>query len=658
MSNVYRIHGDNIIECERALALIGKAFGVVPERTSQSIYMPSYSIKTENAIYKIDLLPGHDRWNVDIKGELVKRGAPLRESTDAYITKLSEDKLSEELIFAMEYCSALPAGNNAWQRSGRAATCLEVGIPYLYFAEVGGVELDENRNVKAERTPNPIVPFSYISASRALKITCLPVYQAHPAITEELRKLYSSCFGLEDSLNLIKELLKNGSVSDAFEKLLQKGLRLVRILSDGRKRSSKVKGDHWEAYLKIEDGNEKVAWLDTNAIRETWLKKTSEKVKTSSTFKYFLFEASKISISIGAEVPICAIPVRNIEKLHDIVRKIYSKELYELFLKSVSKDCPILIVWVNGFKPKGDDSRPDRGLVPLARMLFGNKINVLTVVYGPAKAKMLKELYKNPDLMRKTNGLWEAVLNLSNYVLADSETSELGPHFLINEGRVKQERTKISLPYTAPNVAFSEHDVDTAIHSIFSTGRDNIYECLCNPPGGDWSGISIKDFQTKDKYRWTSLPRVSSIGGKRPDHVIQLLYNKTTYFLVIESKGFARDLEDNIGYNLKQYINVLFKSPPTAYKKSNLVWSAFEGGSSPISSYNTLSGGAFNLKSSDELNKIMMDKGLDFVMAFQLKRLGEASILHLRTSEQYKFLIDIIVDTVNNFSGWFEVQIH
>lgn len=659
MSHTYRIHGDNIIECERALALISKAFDVSAERTSTSIYMPSYSITTHDGIvYRIDLLPGHDRWSVDVKGELVRRGAPLRESTDAYITRLAEDKTSEELIFAMEYCSALPAGNNAWQRSGRAATCLEVGIPYLYFAEVGGVELDQDRQVKAERTPNPIVPFSYVSASKTLNIICLPVYQAHPAITEELREEYQQCFGLEQSLTLIKGLLEKQDISTAFEELLQKGLLLVRILSDKRRREDTIRGDNWETYLSIGDGNAKVEWLNDPSIRKPWSKKTSEKVSTSTTFRELLPRIAEISISIGAEIPICVVPTEHIEQFHAIVRELYSDHLSNAFIQNVKPNMPLLVVWINGFKPRGDDSRPDRGLVPLARMLFGNRIKLLTVVYGPAKPAMWRLLRREPDVLSRTNGLWEAVLNLSNYVLTDSSTSEQGPDLLINSERVQQEKGIVRFPYAVPELIFSEHDVDTAVHTIFSQRREDLYECLCNPPGGDWSGISTKNFQTLEEYRWTSLPRVSDIGGKRPDHVIQIIHADRIYFLVIESKGLARELEENIGHNLKGYVDALFKIAPTAHKPSEQLWTAYNSDSSPLGNYSVISGGAFNFKNEGEIDSTLQSKGLDFVMSFQLRRLGEPSILHFKASNEYNFLTDVLTNIVSDFAGWFEVQVH
>jgi len=187
----FRIHGDNIIECERALNLLALSYNATAIPKPSSILIPLFNIcNKDKELFEVELFGGHDRWNVNFNTELIKYGAPLREATDAYITKVSADGKTEELLLAMEFCNALPAGNNAWQRSGRAITCAEIGIPYFYFAEIGGVELDSDRKVKATRFPNPIVPFSYLTSSKNLNVVCVPIYQAHPAITDELKQNY------------------------------------------------------------------------------------------------------------------------------------------------------------------------------------------------------------------------------------------------------------------------------------------------------------------------------------------------------------------------------------------------------------------------------------------------------------------------------------
>src|SRR6266545_4084066 len=168
-----RIHGDNIVECDRCLELIAEAFSATARLRSCDPFRPAFQLEAGGAtLFEVDLIPGHGRWKIDLQQMMVAHGAPLREATDVLITRLADDGATELILLALEFCSALPAGNNAWQRNGRALACASVGIPYLYFADVGGVELDARRSVKAPRFPNPIVPFSYLTGSRTFRVVC------------------------------------------------------------------------------------------------------------------------------------------------------------------------------------------------------------------------------------------------------------------------------------------------------------------------------------------------------------------------------------------------------------------------------------------------------------------------------------------------------
>ena len=180
-TEAYRIHGDNILECENALRILAKALKCVdkPEFCKSLPFAPLYRIKRpDGAILKFQLLPGYGRWGIDLKRFFLMQGAPLREATDAVITRVSKtaDGLIETPILAFEFCGALPAGNNAWQRCGRALSMAYAKIPYLYYAELGGVELGEGRTVKAPRFPNPLVPFAYVTLGSTEKTISIPVF--------------------------------------------------------------------------------------------------------------------------------------------------------------------------------------------------------------------------------------------------------------------------------------------------------------------------------------------------------------------------------------------------------------------------------------------------------------------------------------------------
>ena len=119
----------------------------------------------------------------------------------------------------------------------------------------------------------------------------------------------------------------------------------------------------------------------------------------------------------------------------------------------------------------------------------------------------------------------------------------------------------------------NENDVDTIIHLLFSLlDNGKVFEGMSNPPGGDWSGISIIDESLE--LRWLSLPRVSKEDSKRPDHVFQLFVNETqSIILAVESKEKANRLENNIGKRLINFIRKLLSSPASAERTAKIgIW--------------------------------------------------------------------------------------
>lgn len=622
-----RIHGDNIIECERSLMLISQALGTHPILDSKSpTYLPMYKLND----LQIDLLSGHGRWGVNLSQELQNQGGILREGADSYITEISGT--TESVLFAMEYCSALPAGNNAWQRNGRAFSCAMAGIPYLFFAELGGVELDGNRKVKASRFPNPVVPFSYLMASKQAKLFCMPIYTEHPAITDTLHNKYEKVFGLSDGLRLIKALINREDYSDISNGLGTKALDLVKMLSDSRRLVDTLRNKEWD---KLLHSKKKTTWLLNNTSHLVWKKKTATKVKTTPTFNKLVAEVQSYGcISIGAkDLPICIIPQDKRGEFESFLKSTYPKTVFHF-----KKKKPLAIVWITGFKPAGDDSRPDRGLPPLAKMMLGEDAQIMAIVYGPAPKSTWGELRKSPATLANSNGLWQSILYLCDYVMVDSSTN--GKKFFFpTKAKLKPNIHPVSFSYSKPPLAFSEQDTDTTIHQLFGKKESlNIFESLCNPPGGDWSGINYYG-SNNIVFRWTSLPRVSKVGGKRPDHVIQIQGKESDVFYSIESKLHGRDLENKIGIKLKTYLTDLFKVVPTAFKMTNSEWRLYQGTLPKMRPFSVLSIGAFAYTNDNDMTKQLKRGQLDAVFAFEF---GSITTLHVLCSVNSDSIKDIL----------------
>lgn len=636
-----RIHGDNIVECERTLSMISDAFQKEAILCESPIFRPLYSFNYKGNVFEIELLSGHARWGVDINEELLKNGGVLREGADSYITLVQGNY--EKIIIGIEYCSALPAGNNAWQRNGRALSTILSGVPYLYFAELGGVELDSTtRKIKALRFPNPVVPFSYLSLSEDSKILCVPIYRPHPSITKALYKKYEDIFGYEIAVTLLRKVIEGETYEEEKSILLNKTLTLVKLLASQRRVKNTLLDNEWKDYLKSSNRSQ---WISKNSNLK-WEKSIAEKVEIPEEIRHLLNKVVELDcLTIGAsEIPICVVPKKKISQLVSIFREIYPNENVK-----ISKEKDLALVWITGYKPRGDDSRPDRGLCPLARMVMGDSVNLFTIVYGPAKTYTWEKLEESPEKLANTNGLWQSIINLSEYVFAHSVNQTKPFFYKIPIKKIaKRQQVKISKVKGALN-EFSEHDTDTAIHQILS--NSSLIECLCNPPGGDWSGIDLHD--NGIIYRWTSLPRVSAVGGKRPDHVFQQVNRDGQLFISIESKGYGKDLEDNIGINLVAYLRDLFEQVPTSIKEPYTHWRIYDG-EKKFTEFQAISVGAFIYKNDSELSKHLKRGVLDAILAFEF---GDESVLHLLTNKRARFLVEKIKES-QQLVNRFKIQIH
>jgi hypothetical protein len=305
---------------------------------------------------------------------------------------------------------------------------------------------------------------------------------------------------------------------------------------------------------------------------------------------------------------------------------------FEKWLAAADKH--LAISWVMGFKPRGDDARPDRGLPPLARMLIGDDCDLMTFVYGPAPRTHWTDLARDPVALAGRNGLWEAVLGVSDAVLVDSSTKPEGTPrgYLKDAWAAALKEENIPLHVEAKVRSFGEQDVDTALHVAFeSLGSDIVFEGMCNPPGGDWSGISFRWAKAEAEHRWLTLPRVSAEGAKRPDHVFALFgHGVHPICLCIESKEFSRSLDDNIGPRLTRYTEVLFESPPSIHRAEKLTpWAIYnDDWNCPNLTY--ISAGAYLAASTNPFNSVPEGTNLDIQIGVEFTQEGKTCILHLR----------------------------
>jgi hypothetical protein len=578
----YRIHGDNIVECHRTLVLMCAALGIpIPLETppNGSPLAPRFRLEASAHGITLDvvLIPGYGRWSPDIIEIIRESGGCLREAADAIVSRVANGR--EDILLAIEFCGALPAGNQAWQRNGRAFSFARAGIPFLYVAELSGFELGADRKPKAARLPNPAVPFSYLLMSRAASAPALPVFIRSPGASSEAVAAHSPFYGEKDLVDVMRHTITGSSAESAFKSLENKVLGLVSFLASTRRKADTLRPEAWhKAFAAVDSGATLAEYLVDDAPMK-WAK-TAYIEGLTRTAARLMECVSSLAIGLtSTSLPLCIIPAKARRAFAKIVSDLYPS-VSEEFLAWCAQEQNLAVVWVMGFKPRGDDARPDRGLPPLCKMLVGDSTDVLTVVYGPAPDTTWPLLCEAPAELMKRNGLWEAVLTCSDAVLVDSSTlpsgdpiSLLRPEYFTARGASDR---RDFLVHPAPQ-RVGENDVDTVLHLLFaSLGGEDVFEGLCNPPGGDWSGISLLTEDQQTEVRWLTLPRVTAAGAKRPDHVFQLFGRfKPPCVLAIESKETARAVERGIGPMLRKYTEELIQTPPSVERPIGGEWKKY-----------------------------------------------------------------------------------
>ena len=574
----FRIYGDNIIECERMFQLIVNTLKISSIKYSlSSIACLNYNViatyRGNNYELNFELLPGFnkntsDRWNKNIFDIISSRGSFLAETPDVIITENLDG--FEKIYIAIEFCSALQAGNQAWQRSGRAYSVARAGIPYLYIIEFVKYELDSKRRRKALRFPNPTISFSYLNFGNKNNNLVAQVYfkgeEYQPDFDFKLKDFSSEIFGEKETGNYILSLLLGLETTEFKNELLKKNYKMILNLSKNANAQRSFTQKDWRNLFNNDDDIVKYA-IKNNKFK---FKKKIANKSTSENIKKIQNIVNKYSIGIGSvDLPFGVIPKGKKKEFFNELKDIYTVDLDKI---DFSKD--LIICMIKGFKPRGDDNRPDRGIIPFIAMLVGEDKEILTYVYGP-----ILPLYKNKfatndlEYLHDHNGLWRSIISLSNYIIVDStivfSTEKYFKYIDNNDNKKKcldKKDNDILLNISNVPLHLSENDVDSIIHILFKYEFSAVsFEGMCNPPGGDWSGLSLIN---ENENIWQSLPRVYN-NSKRPYNVIQL-FNicDKSIILSIESKELYRDLEKDIGIQLKKYINDLVNYVPSVERKT------------------------------------------------------------------------------------------
>ena len=587
MPRVFRIHGDNIVECERIAKLIldetdSTSIEISLMSPSTIVYNLQFNYLGYDFAWQLELLPGFNkagrrRWEDNIFNSLKNNGSFLDETPDAIATCV-ENGL-ETILYAIEFCSALQAGNQAWQRSGRAFSTGRTGCPYIYVVDFVNYELNpKTRERKSLRFPNPAVPYSYINFSDDSENFVAQLYVRSAEFDKhsepKLRSFDEDNFAEEELSRYIVKRMCGFDTSEEESIILQKNLNIVLFLASSLRPSTNFTPTQWS---QLYAHPQSIVDFSLANSRFNFRKKISEKGHHGNSPE-FLDLVESLSVGLASkDLPFGIIPAANRRRLANGIRRLYPTFDPNVLDRISSTRSDLLLCMIKGFKPGGDDNRPDRGVLPLAAMLASTNIEVMTYIYGPVVERNFIALIANPECLAASNGFWRAILSLSNYIALDVpvltrpaintydaevllDTSALKEHYIEQQ---PDENGLAQIAFSSIPQSFHEDDVDAGIHFLFAhLLREVCFEGMCNPPGGDWSGLSV--ICDNHEVRWLSLPRVSEeVDGKRPDHVLELfgVFDRPV-LLSIESKERSFDLEENVGDGLVNYIQNLMNYVP------------------------------------------------------------------------------------------------
>ena len=426
---------------------------------------------------------------------------------------------------------------------------------------MGSSELNSDREIISLRSPNPATILSYLNFSKIYKKPIFPIFVFSDNADNEFKKKFSKIEGTNNLNKLITGLLNDNKFDEKdVEENHNNTWEYYKFLINKSKNLNSEK----EIIIKLSQDFNSQKFIDYyNSSPKKWKKSVS--IPTTNNFKKFqkLVEQNSSSI-ISTNLPFALIREDKKENFFKEIYKIYKfKEILEF-----SKNKNIIVSFILGFKPKGDDARPDRGLTPFIKTLFNDDINIFTIIYGPAKKNLWDLLVNDPETLGKKNGLFNSIFAISDCILVDSKNypKKNKNFFLKKEYYFEAPINSKEFLVDPISLEINEHDVDNSIILFFNYFTKNeFFESMVNPPGGDWSSLKLKNYTNNKIYSWTNLPRVSGSNSKRPDHIYTILHDNKNYCLIIESKNKKKDLDINIGERLKNYIIDL-----TKYKPSNI----------------------------------------------------------------------------------------
>ena len=597
----FKVLCDNIIEFDRFFEITCTALRLNKGDFKYEKTIPVV-LNTEKPRVSFTALVGFDRWGDNYWLSNINNSLFISENPDVLV-ELKTNETSK--LFAIEFCSALLAGNQSWQRYARGKQLSRNGTDYFFISELGGVELGKNRRELSIRYPNPIVNYAAILENEKKETgKFINLLIKKPGCSENLANQFDGVIGT----GLLKQyLLEHLGLNESPIDYYEHQTTLIKKYISKKNTRSSFETDFFKSNIAS-------PYKDPST---SWKKKLSIPI-TEDTRKILSIASSYSNPYFGKNIPFTRIEPSETDHFIQSLKK----EISQDFTIPKKDGCPtVYFAAIAGFKPKGDDARPDRGLIPLVDSLSASGDLVITLVFGPAPQSNEDELRYNPSKIAEKNGLWGSVLQNSDYVVCTSRHFSRTIGIAGFRGQNKTTRTPFKIRNNNITPKVNENDVDTAIH--FVCNRDcGLFESMCNPPGGDWSGVSFYNKEIETETRYLTLSRApGSKNNKRPDHIYHF-YEENT-ILVIESKITSSSLlkENDVGRKMVFWTESLLSHPPQVKRSPDGTWSTSTNESDKLGQNKFIKIGAFRYQEEtpDFLYHLMDKCSLDLILAYKTK---------------------------------------
>lgn len=590
---------DNIIEFDRFFEITCVALRLNKTEFKYKKTIP-VTLHSEKLKVSFTALVGFKRWGDNYWSSEINNSLFISENPDVLV-EMKKNKITK--LFAIEFCSALPAGNQSWQRFARGKQLSRNGTDYFFISELGGVELGEKRKEISIRYPNPIVNYAAKVENEKNKTgKFLNLLIKKPGCSETLEKQFKKVLGT----SLLEEyLLENLGLKRTFVNYSEHQTKLIKLYALMKKKRSSFEED----FLKTGSISRK----ENSGI--IWRKKLSIPI-TEDTRKILEIASSHSDAYFGADIPFSIIEPSRANLFLISLNKATNEDV-KILRKNGTPT--IYFAAIAGFKPRGDDARPDRGLIPLVDSLSELNDLIITLIFGPAAQSQEEELRSKSEKIARRNGLWGSVLQNSDYVICTSKHFSKTTVIKGFRGENRKSRTPFKIKNDDIIPQANENDVDTAMHFVCT--RDcNLFESMCNPPGGDWSGVSFYKKESDTEIRYLTLSRApDSKTNKRPDHIYHFYQQDT--ILVVESKTTSSSLlrERNVGNKMVYWTNYLLSHSPQVKRNPNGSWSNSTNDSDRLRQTNFIRCGAFKYQNESQefLYHLMDECSLDLILVYK-----------------------------------------